>query len=75
MKKRINDAIIKERKNLTTRQKMEVENLRKQHQKEIEVMKNFILKIFIKYLSLLFFVRHFRKRFQILLLIEHVLNH
>jgi len=41
MKKRINDAIIKERKNLTTRQKMEVENLRKQHQKEIEVMKNF----------------------------------
>jgi len=75
MKKRINDAIIKERKNLTTRQKMEVENLRKQHQKEIEVMKNFILKIFIKYLSLFFFVRHFRKRFQIQLLIEHVLNH
>jgi molecular chaperone GrpE (heat shock protein) len=55
MKKRINDAIIKERKNLTTRQKMEVENLRKQHQKEIEVIKNFILKIFIKYLSLFFF--------------------
>jgi len=55
MKKRVNDAVIKERKNLTTRQKMEVENLRKQHQREIEVMKNFILKIFMKYLSLFFF--------------------
>ena len=35
---RINEAIMKERKSVNVRQKMEVENLRKQHQKEIQVM-------------------------------------
>ena len=35
--KRLNEAITKERRSLNARQKMEVENLRKQHQKEIEV--------------------------------------
>ncbi|UJR13297.1 hypothetical protein I4U23_000315 [Adineta vaga] len=38
MSKRINDAIIKERKNLTTRQKMEIENLKKQHKKEVDTI-------------------------------------
>ena len=36
--KKINEAIIKERKNFNARQKMEIENLRKQHQKEIDVI-------------------------------------
>ena len=35
--KRINEAVLKERKSLNTRQKMEIENIRKQHQKEIDV--------------------------------------
>lgn len=70
MKKRVNDAVIKERKNLTTRQKMEIENLRKQHQKEIDVIKNFIPKIFINP-----FFRQFKKLLQIQLMIDHVLNH
>jgi molecular chaperone GrpE (heat shock protein) len=35
--KKINEAVLKERKNLNTRQKMEIENIRKQHQKEIDV--------------------------------------
>jgi len=38
MNKRINEAIIKERKNLNARQKMELDNLQKQHQKEIDVI-------------------------------------
>lgn len=36
--KRLNEAIAKERKSLNARQRMEMENLRKQHQKEIEVI-------------------------------------
>lgn len=36
--KKINDAIIKERKSISARQKMETENLKKQHQKEIDVI-------------------------------------
>jgi hypothetical protein len=36
--KKINEALIKERKSLNVRQKMEIENLRKQHQKEIDVI-------------------------------------
>jgi hypothetical protein len=35
--KKIDEAIMKERKNLNARQKMDIENLRKQHQKEIDV--------------------------------------
>ncbi|CAF1132072.1 unnamed protein product [Rotaria sp. Silwood1] len=38
MNQKINEAIIKERKNLSARQKMEIENLRKQHQKEIDTI-------------------------------------
>jgi hypothetical protein len=38
MNKKINEAILKERKNLTERQKMDIENLQKQHQKEIDVI-------------------------------------
>jgi hypothetical protein len=34
---RINEAIMKERKNLQLRQKIEIENIRKQHRKEIQV--------------------------------------
>lgn len=45
MNKRINDAIIKERKNLTSRQKMEIENLKKQHQKEVDVILPFNFRI------------------------------
>lgn len=33
----MNDAILKERKNLLARQKIEIDNLRKQHQKEVDV--------------------------------------
>ncbi len=36
--KKIDEAIMKERKNLNARQKMDIENLRKQHQKEIDVI-------------------------------------
>ena len=35
--KKINDAVMKERKNMNERQKIEIENIRKQHQKEIDV--------------------------------------
>jgi len=45
MNKKMNEAIIKERKTLTARQKMEMENLRKQQLKEIDVIYKFILKI------------------------------
>ncbi|CAF3097264.1 unnamed protein product [Rotaria sp. Silwood2] len=38
MNQKINEAVIKERKNLNARQKMEIENLRKQHQKEIDTI-------------------------------------
>jgi hypothetical protein len=34
---RINEAIMKERKNLQLRQKIEIENIRKQQRKEIQV--------------------------------------
>ena len=34
---KINEAIMKERKTMNRRQRTEIENLRKQHQKEIEV--------------------------------------
>ena len=37
MNRKLNDAIIKERKNFAARQKIELENLRKQQQKEIDV--------------------------------------
>jgi hypothetical protein len=36
--KRINEAVVKERKSLSARQKMDLENVRKQHQKEIDVI-------------------------------------
>ena len=36
--KRINEAVVKERKSQSARQKMDLENLRKQHQKEVEVI-------------------------------------
>jgi hypothetical protein len=72
MNKKINDAIIKERKNLSARQKMDIENLRKQQQKEIDV----IIHQFIQKLSNLFFIlRQFIKLLLIQLLIDHVLNH
>ncbi|CAF0979938.1 unnamed protein product [Rotaria sordida] len=38
MNQKINEAVIKERKNLNARQKMEIENLRKQHQKETDAI-------------------------------------
>ena len=37
MKSKLNDAIAKEKKILIAKQKMEIENLRQQHEKEIEV--------------------------------------
>ncbi|CAF4318846.1 unnamed protein product, partial [Adineta steineri] len=37
MAKKINDAVMKERKSLALKQKMEIENLKKQHQKEIDI--------------------------------------
>ena len=40
MKKKLNEAILKERKAFAGRQKMETENLRKQHEKEIDVRRS-----------------------------------
>jgi hypothetical protein len=37
IKKQIKDAVMKERKHMNERQKIEIENLRKQHEKEIAV--------------------------------------
>jgi len=71
MNKKINDAIIKERKNLIARQKMDIENLRKQQQKEIDVIHQFIQKLS----NLFFILRQFIKLLLIQLLIDHVLNH
>ncbi|CAF2218958.1 unnamed protein product [Rotaria magnacalcarata] len=38
MNAKINDTIVKERKSIGARQKMEIENIRKQHQKEIDTI-------------------------------------
>ncbi|CAF0839896.1 unnamed protein product [Didymodactylos carnosus] len=38
LNRKINDQIMKERKNIAARQKMEIENIRKQHQKEVETI-------------------------------------
>ena len=70
MNKKINDAILKERKNLNTRQKMDIENLRKQHQKEIDVICQSIARN-----SHMTFFRQFIKLLLIALLIAHVLSH
>ena len=37
MKRKVNDSILKERKNLLAKHKMDLENVRKQHQQEIDV--------------------------------------
>jgi hypothetical protein len=38
MNKRINEVILKERKSLTAKQKIDIENLQKQHQRELDVI-------------------------------------
>lgn len=42
---KFNENILKERKNLLAKQKMEIENLRKQHQKEVDVRRKSNLQI------------------------------
>jgi hypothetical protein len=69
--KRINEAVLKERKNFNARQKMDLDNLRKQHQKEIDV----ILEIYMTEMIRIICFRRFIKRLLIQRLIEHGLNH
>jgi hypothetical protein len=49
LNKKINDALMKERKHINVRQKIEIENIRKQHKKEIDVniilCRDFLLKL------------------------------
>jgi hypothetical protein len=40
----MNETILKERKNLTAQQKIDIDNLRKEHHKEIDVIQKFIQK-------------------------------
>lgn len=69
IKKRINDALIKERKQLNDRQKIEIENIRKQYQKEAAVN---ITILGIYFMLKLSFCRQFKNLFLIQLLIENV---
>ncbi len=69
IKKRINDALIKERKQLNDRQKIEIENIRKQYQKEAAVN---ITILGIYFMLKLSFCRLFKNLFLIQLLIENV---
>lgn len=50
MNKKINDIVTKERKNLVARQKMEIDNMRKQNQKELEVNYDHKSNILIKFI-------------------------
>ncbi len=69
IKKRINDALIKERKHLNDKQKIEIENIRKQYQKETVVNITILGMYFMLKLS---FCRLFKNLFLIQLLIENV---
>jgi len=44
MNRKMNETILKERKNLTAQQKIDIDNLRKEHHKEIDVIQKFIQK-------------------------------